>query len=116
MRPQIGQREKHVSRLSILGITLAILLLTYATSSDAQQVFLPDSPAGWAGQLRDHRDVSEYLAFHKARLAERLANLEGRQTTNQAAYDARFYDLDLDLDPGSLTLTGTVRVDAEIAQ
>ena len=115
MRPHTDAPDAGFRHLLICGFVLVTLVMGMVTGAGAQQVLFPDSPAGWTAQLRDHRDVSAYLAFHKAQAAGDMAAAIARgQTPNQATYDVRFYDLDLDLDPGARVLTGTVGIEAEV--
>lgn len=115
MRPHTDANDAGFRHLLILGFVLVTLLAGTFTGASAQQVIFPDSKAGWEAQLRDKRDVSAYLAFHKQKASEGMAEAIARgQSPNQAQYDARFYDLDLDLDPDARILTGTVAMKAEV--
>lgn len=95
-------------RSAALLLLFAILLPSLATS---EPVLWPATRAGWTEQLLDERDTAPYLAFHKAQAGARLGGFEQsglRGTANQDAYDARFYDLDLTLNPSAQILSGVV--------
>ncbi len=68
----------------------------------------PPTKAGWPGGWLDPRDPAPYLAFHQAAAMRAKAALRQEPTPNQALYDARYYALDLSLDPTAKILTGTV--------
>jgi hypothetical protein len=59
-------------------------------------------------------DISEQVAKAKARFFAEIDLLESEPTTNQDQYDAKYYFLDLDIDPSTNTVSGTVRIDAEV--
>jgi hypothetical protein len=68
----------------------------------------PPTMAGWPGGWLDPRDPAPYLAFHQAAAMRAKAGLRQEPTPNQSLYDARYYALDLSLDPTAKILTGTV--------
>jgi hypothetical protein len=80
----------------------------------AQPAYFPPTPAGWPGAVLDEKDVAPYLAFHKARATERAQAMRTVQSPNQAAYDARTYDLDIRPDIATRVLTGIVRMRATV--
>ncbi|MBM3287296.1 MAG: hypothetical protein FJY88_08110 [Candidatus Eisenbacteria bacterium] len=98
--------------LILAWLVLAAITCGASIEALADPVYYPPTRAGWQGQILDERDTAPYLAFHKTkmyeRVYERLGKMEGRQTPNQDAYDAIFYDLDLNLNPATSTLTGSV--------
>ncbi|MBD3161842.1 MAG: hypothetical protein GF346_06165 [Candidatus Eisenbacteria bacterium] len=113
MRPQ--SLPARIARRLLTGAALILFLTAALPAAASPPILLPGTQAGWEEQIRDARDVNEYLAFHKAQMHRRLALAqEGRTTPNQDAFDARFYDLDLDLDPDNRTLTGTVEARVEV--
>ena len=59
-------------------------------------------------------DISHEIAEAKARFYARISVLESTPTTNQDYYDAMYYWLDLDMDPTTQTVSGTVRMEAEV--
>ena len=61
--------------------------------------------------LFEHRQEE---AVMKNRLARLVLESEAAQTRNQVDYDARHYDLDLDLNPSTNILTGTVVATVEV--
>lgn len=70
----------------------------------------PDGPAEW----RDETDVAPYLAAWKAHGFARSRARQAAATANQAAYDVRGYALDLTFAPTTSTVSGTVRVQADV--
>ncbi|MDM7914757.1 MAG: M1 family aminopeptidase [Candidatus Eisenbacteria bacterium] len=104
--------------LALPALLLSVLLPAPARADESGPVLFPSTAAGWVGRMMDPRDTAPYLAFHKAAMAERserIASLaRGRTTPNQLAYDALFYDLDLNLDPVAHVLTGNVLTRARV--
>ncbi len=101
-------------RSAVLLLSIAILLPSLAFS---EPVLWPATRAGWTEQILDERDTAPYLAFHKAAAHARLGALESaglRETPNQEAFDARFYDLDLTLNPDDQILSGIVEARATV--
>lgn len=95
----------------ILGLFLLILGSVAPTVVLAGPTLYPSSLAGWGAQILDERDTSPYLAYHKIEAMRRQAErgaLMVREVGNEAAYDARFYDLDLTVTPSNQTVTGSV--------
>ena len=112
MRCSAGSR-----RLGLMGAMLPALIAFSHLVAWAEPVVWPATRAGWQEEIRDERDTAPYLAFHQARAAERAARLVpvgARETPNQDAYDARFYDLDLTLTPSSQRLDGRVLTRATV--
>ncbi len=101
-----------------LGPALLALLLALPAFVTAEPILWPASRQGWAPQYRDARDTTPYLSFHKIAQMKRLAELGQtygtREVGNENNYDAKFYDLDLNLDPVNHILTGTVRADVQV--
>ena len=98
-----------MSSRSLLGLVILIAALPIAVA--AKPYLYPASQAGWPSQWLDERDTAPYLAFHKAE-AMRMESLHGpprgRQTGNEEKYDARFYNIDLTIEPSTHNLTGAV--------
>ncbi len=92
------------------AVILATLLLTAGTL-----VAGPGGPPPERDLLREtlleHRQEE---AATKARLMKAVQMAEADATPNQLLYDARYYDLDLDLNPSTEILTGEVTVRAEV--
>lgn len=59
-------------------------------------------------------DISHELARAKAAFFERVAQLKSEPTPNQDYYDVRYYWLNLDIDPTTSTVSGTVRMVGEV--
>jgi aminopeptidase N len=94
---------------------VGVLNSTLVGSHGPAPVLFPPTQAGWPGEARDPRDVTPYLAFHKAAMAARAERAALRSnglrrdpTPNQTRFDARYYDLNLVLNPSTSTLTGVV--------
>jgi aminopeptidase N len=101
----------------ISGLFILILAAAVPTVSAAGPTLYPSTLAGWNAQVLDERDTAPYLAYHKAEAMRRQAargELLGRATANQAVYDARFYDLDLTVNPSTSTITGSVLTRATV--
>jgi aminopeptidase N len=106
-------------RLGVMLAGLVILGLGAVAPADAgpgsgsgalptEPVWYPPTKAGWPGAWLNPRDPSAYLAFHQAAAMRAKAGLREEPTPNQALYDARYYALDLSLNPAAKILTGTV--------
>jgi cytochrome c1 len=93
------------------GLTLAAVL--GATVAHAGPMLFPPTPNGPA-EWRDERDVAPFLAAWKADALRRTRQLRALPTTNQQAYDARWYDLDLTFTPAGAQVAGTVRLRATV--
>ncbi len=113
-------RSRHLG-LGILTATLFTLVLAPGSTAQVdsgpaprslptEPIWYPPTPAGWPGAWLDPRDPSAYLAFHQAARMRAKAALRQEPTPDQAKYDARYYGLDLALDPEAKILTGTVTV------
>jgi aminopeptidase N len=93
-----------------IGLVASVLALVMALPgvTAAQQ-----RPSGVHRQPEDVRGLHEYLARGKA---ERLAAFRAGalQTQNQSDYDVIYYGIDLDLDPSTSTITGSVEMTAEV--
>ena len=68
---------------------------------------------GWA-QSKGPGDISAEIARAKADFYARFAALASDPTANQAKYDVTYYWLDLDIDPATVSVSGTVRVIATV--
>jgi hypothetical protein len=101
-------RFRPVSILLMVGALAAI-----ATAAGAAPFRFPATPSG-PSVVRDERDVAPFLAPWKAEGLHRARALATSVSPNQAAWDARFYDLDLDIAPATRSLNGTVRVKATV--
>ena len=70
-------------------------------------------PSAWADTPTEERyRPAEDEAARKSRFAQRLVAGAGKQTMNQANFDALIYDLDLTMDPTTEVLNGTVTMTA----
>ena len=109
----------HHALLGVLMTTLAALGLATVPLAGAradpgsrtiptEPEWYPPTEAGWPGGWLDPRDPAPYLAFHQAAAMRAKAAFREEPTPNQALYDARYYALDLSLDPTTKILTGTV--------
>jgi hypothetical protein len=97
---------------------LALTVLLLAPAARAAPILFPPLPDGRIEE-RDERDVAPFLAAWKAHqlrlLRQNTAAAEAAQvTTNQAAYDVRWYDLDLTFDPVAQLVSGSVRMTATV--
>jgi aminopeptidase N len=63
---------------------------------------------------REIMHVSPLEAAHKAATLARVSRRAQAATANQQAYDVHYYNLDIDVDPVSHVITGTVRVVATV--
>jgi hypothetical protein len=98
-----------MNRTPFRGRRLAAALLFSLLSLTARSVAAPADEEGgvprvFAGPIEAER---------KAKAFEKLFLAMGKATRAQEQFDALYYDLDLDLDPATAVLTGTVRMDAE---
>jgi len=100
---------------SLLALALALALApgmpapAAAAAGSAGPEWFPPTAAGWPGQTRDGVDVAPYLAFHKARAMQGGPVLAMPPTSNQQAWDATAYDLDLAPNTVSRVLWGSAR-------
>ena len=97
--------------LASLAPVLASLLL--AATATAAPLLFPATPEGPA-EVRDERDVAPYLAAWKRAAFTRSRALATAATPNQAAYDARWYDLDLTFNPVGSQVSGLVKMRATV--
>ncbi len=65
-------------------------------------------------QQRGPGDISAEIAKAKADFFARFSAMASDPTANQARYDVIYYFLDLDIDPTTSTISGTVRMMAEV--
>jgi aminopeptidase N len=98
------------------GLALLALSFSFPGLSGADPVLYPADRSGWQSRVLDERDTTPYLSFHKAAAyrAFEIGKLGERQTTNQDSYDARYYDLDLNLNPSTNILTGIVKIRVQV--
>lgn len=110
--------RSHALHAAQLGLAVLALFLVLPTLTFAEPILWPASRQGWSPRYLDARDTTPYLSFHKAQhmrqLAEKVKIYGTRDTGNQDLYDAKFYDLDLNLDTTNHILTGTVRADVRV--
>ena len=104
------------ARAALVLFAALLGLTAFAPRSRAGAVSpAPRSAAPGLEPISDRpADISEYLAQWQARAYERsVANMRPA-TLNQAAYDVRYYNLDLHPDTTTRVLTGTVRMLATV--
>jgi len=65
-------------------------------------------------QMEDRGDISRELAAAKAEWFARAADRATDPSTNQMSYDATYYLLDLEIDPATDTISGTVTMHADV--
>jgi aminopeptidase N len=92
----------------LLIAALTLMILSPATGVLAAT---DDDPTATREKILEHR-LQE--AASKARLVKGLMAAEAAKTFNQTQYDVHHYDLDLDLNPGTHILIGTVTITAEV--
>ena len=97
------------SGFAALGLVLGLA----ASPATAAPILFPPTPHGPAA-WRDERDVAPYLAAWKAEALRRARSLRATATTNQQAYDARWYDLDLTFSPATAQVSGSVRMQSSV--
>lgn len=102
------------ARLLLVAALSLLAGLAAPDRASARPVYFPPTPAGWPGEVLDERQISPYLAFHKARAMERMQAMRTVQSPNQSAYDARTYDLDLRPNVATSVLIGIVRMRATV--
>jgi aminopeptidase N len=92
------------------GVVRSIAPLNPAPGEPPISVLYPPDASGYPGEIRDSRDVAPYLAWHQAEAARRQQAEGTREEPNpaEAYYDARYYDLTLNLNPATHVLTGVV--------
>ncbi|MFQ5512367.1 MAG: M1 family aminopeptidase [Candidatus Krumholzibacteriia bacterium] len=80
-------------------------------------VFLAWTIAALSSPLAQEKAPREFRRELAENKAERLATMyfaEAAQTPNQLSYDVRYYNLDLDIDPVTQTVSGAVTMTAEV--
>jgi aminopeptidase N len=87
------------SLVFVLGLVLSLFLVATA----------------WA-QPKGPGDISAEIARAKAEFYARFSALASDPTPNQDKYDAQYYSIALDIDPSTNTVSGTVRMVAEVTQ
>ncbi len=107
----------HPAALACIALAVFALILT-ATAAHAAPIYVPPDASGWPGGVIEENAPAPYLAFHKirARQAARagLGAAPAVATPSQRRYDARTYDLDLDLVPATHLITGSVHMRATV--
>ena len=103
-------RPQHVVPVMVLSMALGALA---AAPARAKPMLFPPRPDG-VSEWRDERDVAPWLASWKAEAWRRERALRATATTNQQAYDVKWYDLYLAFTPGNSRVSGTVRVQATV--
>jgi hypothetical protein len=91
-------RGERLCVLGLLVLAAALLLVPPAARGDEEGV-----PRVFAGPLEAER---------KAKAMERLSAAMGKATLAQETFDALYYDLDVDLNPTTSLVSGSVRMDA----
>jgi len=99
--------------LALQSLTPALAGLLLAAQALAAPMLYPSTPEGPA-EWRDERDVAPYLAAWKRSALRRTRTLAAATTPNQAAYDVRWYDLDLTFTPAGSQVSGAVRTRATV--
>jgi len=99
--------------LTRLLAPIALLAGLAPTGVGAAPLRFPPTPNG-PPEWRDERDVAPFLAAWKAEGLRRARAMRRAATPNQAAWDARGYDLDLTFTPVGAQVAGTVRVQATV--
>lgn len=94
----------------ILLFTIALLLIALSVAMAFAQP--PASPV--PAPAPDELNVAPYLAANKAARFARAAAHAAPPTANQLDYDVTWYNLDLNLDPGTSTIAGTVTMTATV--
>ncbi len=84
--------------------------LTTGPGATGGTVLFPPTAEGYPGELRSPRDVAPFLAFEKAAAMKRLDKAQPQEEPDprEEYYDARYYALDLTLNPTAKILTGKV--------
>jgi hypothetical protein len=111
MRRDAVRLRNFRSPSTLLGLFLLAFVTAVLGPALAGPTLYPSTLAGWNAQVLEERNTAPYLAYHKAEALQRQQSrgaLQGRATGNQAAFDARFYDLDLTVNPTTRILTGSV--------
>jgi hypothetical protein len=93
-----------------LGLAAGLVGLP-AVAAPSATAGLTDDPEDLRRQVLEHRFAE---AEAKARLYEDLRQAAQLRTPNQDEFDVLHYDLDLDIDPGTQTLSGTVTTTAQV--
>ncbi len=98
-------------RSALLAFALGVATLPVA--APAAPILWPATPDGLP-EWRDERDTAPFLAAWKAEALRRQGTLSVTATANQAAWDARWYDLDLTMNPVAQLVSGTVKLRATV--
>jgi len=99
------------SRRSGTFLLLVTLLMSMLLPCAVAVAIPDDDPVADRERILEHRRQE---AASKAQLVKGLMAAEAAKTVNQTQYDVHHYGLDLNLDPNSETLVGTVSVTAEV--
>jgi hypothetical protein len=113
------RKENTMSRRSVysarLLVATSLLLLVFVGLCGAASPPSPISPRSSAAtEPRGPGDISREVAAAKVRFFERMDVMATEPTPNQDYYDVKYYHLDLDIDPTTNTVSGTVRLVAEV--
>ncbi len=107
----MSERSGHTSRRFAFTVFSLLILVGLCSGAPAS----PISPRSTtATQPRGPGDISREVAAAKVRFFERMEVMATEPTPNQDYYDAKYYFLDLDIDPSTDTVSGTVRMVAEV--
>jgi aminopeptidase N len=105
-------KGKNMSSTTIVGDRrLGWVTALVAVAIFGAMLILPEVVAA---QSRGPGDISKEIARAKADFYARFASLASDPTPNQSKYDVTYYRLDLDMDPTTQTVSGTVRMEAEV--
>src|SRR4029079_14909907 len=89
--------------LLLAGSIAVLLLFAAARVARASPIKPPPQPTA------QQQNVSDYLGFYKAQAMARMQANTVAVTPNQAAYDARTYDLDVNINMAAHTIASTVK-------
>ncbi len=92
------------SRTPVISLSCLLIVLSVSMTAGAQPSVQPERPG----------DISDQVARAKARFFERMEALSTEPTPNQSRYDVSYYFLDLNIDPSTETVSGSVRMDATV--
>jgi aminopeptidase N len=99
-----GKSSKGSFPLCFQAVALCVIVL-WAGAALADPVWTqPERPG----------DISRQVAEAKARFFAKMEVMESQPTPNQDTYDVTYYHLDLSISPASQTVSGTVRVEADV--
>jgi len=99
MKPALRTFSRHLCG-AVLALAALFVLAPPVPAQDEDEGI----PRVFAGPIEAER---------KAKAFERLFRAMGKMTRTQEQFDVTYYDLDLDLDPTTSVVTGSVRTDAK---